>query len=219
MGTATLTAREMRDRQVFINAAFERNPAAGRAVAVAEGTATWREWRRGVSEGARPSTLPNVSSAAQAKAGAQAVTPAVIAALKIHKKQVKKMKRAKKAARVAAAAGKRETAAGAQLAGQFTAAAASRSLREGSRSDLAVVAASALGSAGHSPFHRASPRGAVTESAAAAGRVIEAAAGPPGYERQLAEATPDDLRRHLGARLRLVGEASDLRSPLWRDDA
>jgi hypothetical protein len=74
MAASALTARESRDRKVFIDAAYERNPAAGRAAAVREGHATWREWSRGSAQEAPP------RQAASAAAIAEAVSAALTAA-------------------------------------------------------------------------------------------------------------------------------------------
>jgi hypothetical protein len=162
-----------------------------------------------------PAAMAPTPAADQAKAADQAVSAAVIAALKIHRKKTKKMKAAKKSARVAAAAAKHESMARVQLAETFSPPAVGRSLREASRDDLAAVAAAGLGAGGASPFFRASPRGPITEAAAAAGQMLEAAAERLGDREALEKATPDQLRKMLGARLTVVSDASDLRSPFW----
>lgn len=209
MAASTLTSRETRDLQVFVDAALERNPGAGRAAAVREGTATWREWQKGAG-GATAAAASARRAAPRLTAAQQTIVSEAVAAAIAQRCAARKA--AKRERRQA-----REAAAQAALAGQFTEAVAGRSLRESSREDLAAVAAVALGAtAGMSPFHRASPRGAITEEAAAAGRVLEALADAPGYRQALTGASPDGLRRQLGARLRLVGDADGLASPFWK---
>jgi hypothetical protein len=208
MAASTLTSRETRDLQVFINAAYERDPGAGRAVAVREGTATWREWRK---DGGGPSVAaaPARRAAPRLTAAQQGIVSEAVATAVAERRAARKA--AKKARKQA-----RETAARVQLAEQFSEPVVGRSLRESSRQELADVALAGLGFSSQTPFGRANPGGAVTEEGAAAGRLLEARLDPPGYRRQLAESSPDDLRRHLGARLTVLGDASDLHSPFWR---
>jgi hypothetical protein len=204
MATATLTAREARDRQVFIDAAYERDPAAGKAVAIRQGEATWREWRG-------DSTAPRPAAAALDGALTAAVTAAVAEAVRIRKAQRKAAKRAA-----------RETAARrlvleehAQMAAQFTEAALSKGLRESSNADLAVIAT--IAETGHSPFWRAAPGAARSAALTESERQLEEKVNPPGLAERLASASPEALREDLRARLTVNAAATGLNSPFWRD--
>ncbi len=137
MASGILTERERRDRQLFIDAALERNPAAGRAAAIREGEGTWREWRGGFG-GAREAR-PAVNQAALTEAVATAVRTVTAA-----------RKAAKRAARraTAEAAASRVLQERRQLEARFTETAIGRSLREAAADDLAAIAAIGMSGAG-----------------------------------------------------------------------
>jgi hypothetical protein len=196
MATGTLTAREARDRQVFIDAAFERNPAAGKAAAVLEGAGTWREWRSGFG-GTRP------AAGAPPAALTEAVATAVSTALAAHRRA---RKAGKKAARESAA---RRLVLESRPAGRaaISEAVLDRPLTEMTNEQLAGLT---LAAPGRSPFAEAAPGGAVVRAA-----VTETAVSETAQARDFARLSADGLHEQLAGRLTIVGEASGFRSPTW----
>ena len=176
---STLTSRPTREQMIFIDAAAERNPGAGKAVAVREGLATWREWRRGC--GGTPQAPRRQAAAPPGLA--EAVAAAVSTAVATRKAARKAAKRARRATRESAPA---------RPARQFTEAEAGTALRGMTRAELADVAG--LAETGASPFYRAAPPTARTAASSVAEAAVAEAANPAGLAERLASGSPADLR-------------------------
>jgi hypothetical protein len=207
MATGTLTTRESRQRQTFIDAAYERDPAAGRAAAVREGTATWREWRGGFGSTRQAPARAAAAETALAEAVAAAVRGAVATRRALRKAR-------KRQAREAAAASRLVLESRAvSRPGTISEAVLDSAPHLLTNEQLAELA---LAAPGRSPFAEASPGGAIVRASADRGAAATGAAvSEAAQARDFARLSADGLHEQLAGRLGILGEAGGFRSPAW----